>query len=64
MILMTNETNKGAVWVVAELKSASVQAVSLQLVGKARTLADELGVGVEAILLGDKLEDFLIGECV
>jgi electron transfer flavoprotein alpha subunit len=54
---MTNETNKGAVWVVAELKGVSVQAVSLQLVGKARTLADELGVGVEAILLGDQLDD-------
>lgn len=56
MKLMTNQTKKGAVWVVAEFRGTSVQAVSLQLLGKARTLADELGVRVEAILLGDRLE--------
>jgi len=57
VIIMTDETNTGAVWVIAELKQTSVQAVSLQLVGKARALADELGVGVEAILLGGRLND-------
>ena len=53
---MTNKMQKGCVWVVAEIKDGNVQSVSLQLVGKARTLADELGTGVEALLIGDKLE--------
>lgn len=54
---MNRETNKGAVWVVAEIKDCTVQPVSLQLVGKARELADQLEVDVETLLFGDKLGD-------
>lgn len=53
------EKNKkvGAVWVVAELSDCRLQAVSTQLVGKARSLADKLDVPVEVILLGEQLEE-------
>ncbi len=52
---MDTSKDNGAVCVVAELKDAGLHPVSLQLVGKARTLADELGVDVEVILLGENL---------
>lgn len=42
---------------VAELKDTTPHAVSLQLVGKARSLADQLGVRVEAVLLGEQLSE-------
>jgi len=54
---MNRETNKGAVWVAAEIKDCTVQPVSLQLVGKARELADQLEVDVEILLFGDQLGD-------
>ena len=54
---MNREINKGAVWVVAEIKDCFVQPVSLQLVGKARELADQLEVDVEILLFGDQLGD-------
>jgi electron transfer flavoprotein alpha subunit len=43
----------GPVWVVAEQLEGRIQAVSLQLIGCARCLADELGVAAEAVLLGE-----------
>ena len=46
----------GAVWVVAELIDCRPRDVSLQLVGKARELAEKLNVAVEVILLGEQLE--------
>lgn len=45
----------GAVWVVAEVKDSCLHGVSLQLVGKARKLADTLNVSVEVVLLGKDL---------
>lgn len=45
-----------AVWVIAEQIDCNLQAVSLQLIGQARKLADQLGSCVEAILLGDNIE--------
>ena len=42
----------GPVWVVAEQNDCQVEIVSLQLLGKARGLAAELGVACEAVLLG------------
>jgi electron transfer flavoprotein alpha subunit len=42
----------GPVWVIAEQGECNVETVSLQLLGKARELADELGVKCETILLG------------
>lgn len=53
---MENTKQTGPVWVVAELKDNSVNPVSLQLVGKARLLADKMGVPVEVVLLGENLE--------
>ena len=47
----------GPVWVVAEQSDGAILAVSLQLIGHARRLADELGTSVEAILLGHNLGD-------
>jgi electron transfer flavoprotein alpha subunit len=54
---MKNNNQNGAVWVVAELKDGAPHPVSLQLIGKARTLADKLGVCVETVLLGEQLDE-------
>ena len=45
-----------AVWVIAEQIDCHLQSVSLQLIGQARKLADQLETTVEAILLGDNIE--------
>jgi electron transfer flavoprotein alpha subunit len=47
----------GPVWVIAEQIDCRVLTVSFQLVGHARKLADELGTCVEAVLLGDGLDE-------
>ena len=44
------------VWVIAEQGENGLQPVSLQLVGKARQLADQSGAQVGAVLLGHRLE--------
>jgi electron transfer flavoprotein alpha subunit len=46
----------GPVWVVAEQVDSRILTVSLQLVGHARQLANELGTSVEVVLLGDGLD--------
>nr|WP_217704948.1 electron transfer flavoprotein subunit alpha/FixB family protein [Victivallis sp. Marseille-Q1083] len=46
----------GNVWVFIEQEGGKIADVSLELVCKGRELADKLGVKVEALLLGDKLE--------
>jgi electron transfer flavoprotein alpha subunit len=51
------ENTCGPVWVIAEQIGGRVLAVSLQLIGHARELADELGTSVEVVLLGDKLDE-------
>jgi len=51
------ENTCGPVWVIAEQIGGRVLAVSLQLIGHARELADELGTSVEAVLLGDQLDE-------
>lgn len=54
---MASLNNKvGPVWVVAEQIDCRLLAVSTQLIGQARRLADELHTSVEAILLGDDVE--------
>lgn len=45
------------VWVFCEQKKSQVQSVSYELLGKGRELADQLGVNLCAVLLGEKLED-------
>jgi len=54
---MNTSNTSGAVWVVAEVDDCRLRSVSLQLVGKARQLADQLEVTVEALLLGDQLKE-------
>ena len=46
----------GPVWVVAEQTGGQLLTASLQIVGRARQLADQLGAQVGAILLGDSIE--------
>jgi electron transfer flavoprotein alpha subunit len=46
----------GAVWVIADQIDCRILTVSLQLIGQARKLADELQTSVEVVLLGDKLD--------
>ncbi len=52
------ELNKesGPVWIIAEQFDCNLLAVSTQLVGQARKLADQLHTTVEAVLLGDNLD--------
>ena len=50
------ENYKG-VWVFVEQKKCIVQPVAFELLGKARELADKLGVGVAAVLLGHGVKD-------
>ncbi len=47
----------GPVWVIAEQDECRIETVSLQLLGKARELADELGVSCEAVLLGHGMQE-------
>jgi electron transfer flavoprotein alpha subunit len=49
------ERSFGPVWVIAEQHECEVEIVSLQLLGKARALADELGVACEAVFLGHNI---------
>ena len=44
----------GNVWVFIEHEAGKIADVSLELVSKARELADQLGLKVEALLLGDE----------
>ena len=50
-------TDHHAVWVIAEQIDCHLQSVSLQLTGQARKLADQLGTSVEAVLMGDNIEE-------
>jgi len=53
---MAEQKNKiGPVWVVAEQIDCRLLAVSTQLIGQARKLADELHTSVQTILLGDDI---------
>jgi electron transfer flavoprotein alpha subunit len=51
------ENINGPVWVIAEQIDCRILPVSFQLVGRARQLADELQTSVEAVLLGDRIEE-------
>jgi len=47
----------GSVWVIAEQIDSKVIPVSLQLIGHATKLADELDTPIETVLLGNQIED-------
>jgi electron transfer flavoprotein alpha subunit len=60
--MMNNNTNP--VWVIADQEDCSLLPVTPQLVGRARSLADDLGASVEVVLLGDGVDaqaDHLFG---
>lgn len=44
------------VWIFGEQKNGEVSNVALELLGEGRKLADQLGVGLAAVLMGDKVE--------
>lgn len=50
---MIEANRNGEVWVFAEQEDGKLADVPLELLGKARELADQLGVAVGALLLGD-----------
>jgi len=52
---MIEKNTKGEVWVYAEIQDGALQNVSLELTGKARKLADTLGVPVGAVLPGNNV---------
>ena len=43
----------GAIWVAAEVIGGEVRPVTLELLGRARELAEQIGANVEAVLIGD-----------
>ena len=45
--------SQGAIWVAAEIIGGAVRPVTLELLGRARELASEIGTNVEAVLIGD-----------
>lgn len=47
----------GPVWVFAEQSDGCVLPVSLEIIGQARKLADELGTSLEVIFLGDAIHE-------
>jgi len=54
---MIEKNTKGEVWVYAEIHDGALQHVSLELTGKARKLADTLGVAVGVVLLGNNVAE-------
>ncbi len=52
---MVEVNREGEVWVFAEQKDGALQEVTLELCGKARELADQLGVKAGAVLSGETL---------
>ena len=51
-----NDRTKGEVWVVAEQEEGKLAEIPFELLGKARELADRLGVKVGAVLMGEGVE--------
>jgi electron transfer flavoprotein alpha subunit len=51
------ENTHDSVWVLAEQIDCQILPVSFQLIGQARKLADALGTSVEAVLLGDQIQE-------
>ena len=60
---MAIDSARGPVWVLAEQTDGQLVSVSLQLMGHARKLADQLGTAAEALLLGDR-EEGMAGQLI
>jgi len=54
--MAAHKNKTGPVWVIAKQIDCRLLAVSTQLVGQARKLADELHTSVQTILLGDDIQ--------
>jgi electron transfer flavoprotein alpha subunit len=52
----TTKNSAGAVWVIVDQTGGQPESVSMQLIGHARKLADQLGASAEAVFLGNKTE--------
>ena len=59
----TAPTHKGDVWVVAEHSDSAPHSATIELIGKARELADSLGVKAGVVLAGHKVE-VMAGELI
>ena len=53
---MMEDRSKGEVWVFAEQEDGRLSDVPRELLGKGRQLADQLGVPLAAVLMGDQVE--------
>jgi len=53
---MISVNPKGEVWVFAEQHEGKLEDIGLELLGRARTLGDQLGVKVGAVLIGDEIK--------
>ena len=53
---MLQDRSKGEVWVFAEQEDGRLSDVPRELLGKGRQLADQLGVPLAAVLMGDQVE--------
>lgn len=54
---MTTKNTQGEVWVFAEQESGALHDVVFELCGRARELADQLGVKVGAVLIGSNVKE-------
>ena len=53
---MISVNRKGEVWVFAEQHDGKLEDIGLELLGRARVLADNLGVKAAAVLIGDEIK--------
>ena len=56
---MIEVNTAGEVWVFAEQHGGKLEDTPMELLSKGRELADELGVKLSAVLLGDKVEELI-----
>ena len=54
--IMIDVNKKGEVWVFAEQHGGKLEETPIELMSKARNLADTLGVKMAAVLLGDNVK--------
>lgn len=50
-------SNSGEIWVIGEQRRGRLEEVSLELLSKATTLSQRMGVALSAVLLGDEVEE-------
>ncbi|UCE48331.1 MAG: hypothetical protein JSW47_22375, partial [Phycisphaerales bacterium] len=57
---MIDVNRKGEVWVFAEQHNGQLEDTPIELLSKARHLADKLGVKLAAVLLGDGIRNLAV----